>query len=353
MRKIIPNIFTFIRIMLTPAIVLMLLQERYNYFVAAACLFVFGAATDLIDGYLARKMDKVTPFGAFLDPLADKIFVLGLFAVYVHLKIISVGIFLIFVSRDFILTVVRGIVVAHGYPWQTSRLAKWKTAMQFTVLCGGFAVIAARAGFVSWRLGPLMSVFVSVVCVVALLTFYSACDYLVRYHLIIEKIMLQRLSSSGWRNASSLIATMGMYFFRIPAPGTVVSALTAGVGYFLMPHIFGMSGVWGGIVLGALFFVGWITSIVTACSHGVNDPAYIVIDECVGMLSVLFLVPLTTLWGCFLAFSLFRLFDVCKIFPVNFVEKTFQGGMGIMLDDLAAAGCTASILLLLSTIVVV
>jgi CDP-diacylglycerol--glycerol-3-phosphate 3-phosphatidyltransferase len=71
----IPNILTAFRIILIPVLVLVYyLPFAWNY-TAACVVFVAAAVTDYFDGYLARKLDQMTPFGAFLDPVADKLMV--------------------------------------------------------------------------------------------------------------------------------------------------------------------------------------------------------------------------------------------------------------------------------------
>lgn len=71
----IPNILTGFRIILIPVLVLVYyLPFSWNY--TAACgVFIAAAVTDYFDGYLARKLNQMTPFGAFLDPVADKLMV--------------------------------------------------------------------------------------------------------------------------------------------------------------------------------------------------------------------------------------------------------------------------------------
>ena len=76
-----------------------------------------------------------------------------------------------------------------------------------------------------------------------------------------------------------------------------------------------------------------------------KDPSCIVIDEIVAFLALLiYLQPdVVTLFFCFL---LFRFFDILKPFPINILEKKFEDGFGIMIDDIAAAICSALIILL-------
>ena len=68
-----PNIITIVRILLIPVFVVIFLMANSWSYLAAATLFALAAATDWLDGYLARKLNQTTPFGAFIDPVADKL----------------------------------------------------------------------------------------------------------------------------------------------------------------------------------------------------------------------------------------------------------------------------------------
>ena len=71
----VPNFLTLIRIILVPfLVVIFYLPVEWSYKVCAG-IFAFAAATDWFDGYLARRLNQATPFGAFFDPVADKIMV--------------------------------------------------------------------------------------------------------------------------------------------------------------------------------------------------------------------------------------------------------------------------------------
>lgn len=71
----IPNTLTLLRILLIPILVAVVYLPFHWTGLAAAAIFTLAAITDWIDGYLARKLDQSTPFGAFLDPVADKLMV--------------------------------------------------------------------------------------------------------------------------------------------------------------------------------------------------------------------------------------------------------------------------------------
>jgi len=71
----IPNLLTLLRIVLIPVLVIVFfLPYRWHNEVATA-VFVIASLTDLLDGYLARRLGQVSPLGAFLDPVADKLMV--------------------------------------------------------------------------------------------------------------------------------------------------------------------------------------------------------------------------------------------------------------------------------------
>ncbi len=70
-----PNQLTLLRVLFIPLLVVVFyLPWEWRYF-ASAAIFSIAALTDLLDGYLARRLDMETPFGAFLDPVADKLIV--------------------------------------------------------------------------------------------------------------------------------------------------------------------------------------------------------------------------------------------------------------------------------------
>src|ERR1017187_6527809 len=71
-----PNLFTLARLLLAPVIVSDILNRRAF---AALCLLAIAAATDVIDGYLARHFGAATAAGAFLDPIADKLLLTGVY----------------------------------------------------------------------------------------------------------------------------------------------------------------------------------------------------------------------------------------------------------------------------------
>jgi phosphatidylglycerophosphatase A len=97
------------------------------------------------------------------------------------------------------------------------------------------------------------------------------------------------------------------------------------------------------IALAAIFFIAVITSGGAEKIIDRKDPGVIVIDEVIGMLIALIGAPaIPVVW--FIAFLLFRFFDIVKPFPVSWPDKHLNGGLGIVLDDILAGLYTLLVL---------
>jgi phosphatidylglycerophosphatase A len=132
--------------------------------------------------------------------------------------------------------------------------------------------------------------------------------------------------------APALLATwFGAGFVRV-APGSFAS-LTALPGAALLAWLGGPALVLGAAA--ALFAVGIWASDGYMATVKVHDPPAIVIDEVVGQWITLALLPLDPLIYA-LGFLLFRIIDVIKPWPINFIDRAVTGGFGVMLDDVVA-----------------
>jgi phosphatidylglycerophosphatase A len=132
---------------------------------------------------------------------------------------------------------------------------------------------------------------------------------------------------------------------RIPyAPGTAASFVAVIVAVPVMYFV-----GWIGLALLAIAtaIAGILVSDTYAAEIGVNDPGDCVIDEFAGQWLACAFAPLTPA-GFFLAFLLFRLFDVAKPWPISKAE-TLQGGLGIMADDVVAGLLAGMVVFLVST----
>ena len=135
------------------------------------------------------------------------------------------------------------------------------------------------------------------------------------------------------------------------APGTFASLVTCCLFLFL----FNITSI---VVIFFIMLITFCYSFV-AINYSFEefdskDPQEIVIDEVVGQTLVLLglpiyetLYPLPAIYYCIPAFLLFRLFDIWKPFPINYIDKNIQGSLGIMLDDILASFYSIIILTLI------
>lgn len=111
------------------------------------------------------------------------------------------------------------------------------------------------------------------------------------------------------------------------------------------------TGPWGLFIAAVLItLVGIWASERHVRATGETDPGRIVIDEVAGQWFTLVPAPLDPL-SYLVGFGLFRLFDITKPWPVSFFDRKLSGGLGIMLDDVAAAVYASAILALLHALV--
>ncbi|AZO95480.1 CDP-diacylglycerol--glycerol-3-phosphate 3-phosphatidyltransferase [Iocasia frigidifontis] len=132
-----PNKLTLGRVILVPIFMLfLLLRESHPVFFEIIALFVFivAAITDGLDGYLARKQQKITKFGKILDPLADKLLISAALISFVALGEISAWPAIIIIGRELAVTGLRVISASEGKVIAASKWGKWKTGLQIAAV---------------------------------------------------------------------------------------------------------------------------------------------------------------------------------------------------------------------------
>ncbi|MFT6303123.1 MAG: phosphatidylglycerophosphatase A [Granulosicoccus sp.] len=140
-----------------------------------------------------------------------------------------------------------------------------------------------------------------------------------------------RLGVQHLSGTANFIALGGGLGLAPKAPGTFGTLLGIPL-LFLMPTNL----VAYLVVLVVLFALGVWCCDACAKNLGVHDHPGIVWDEVVGYLITMIAVPKTLLWVV-VGFILFRFFDILKPWPISWIDKHVEGGMGIMLDDVLAA----------------
>ncbi|AMO56543.1 CDP-diacylglycerol--glycerol-3-phosphate 3-phosphatidyltransferase [Endozoicomonas montiporae] len=134
----VPNILTSLRIVLVPFLVLVFYLPYEWRYLASASIFAVAAVTDWFDGYLARRWNQTTAFGAFFDPVADKIMV----ATALCLLIEEFGAFwmtvpsMIIIGREIVISALREWMAELGKRTSVAvnRIGKLKTAAQMLAI---------------------------------------------------------------------------------------------------------------------------------------------------------------------------------------------------------------------------
>lgn len=127
-----PNKLTLGRLFATPVFMAFVLHENFYSQTAALLVFIAAGVTDLVDGYLARKHNLITPLGVFLDPLADKLIITGAFIAFVEVRALHVPAWMVvaIVGREFLITGLRGVAATHGLSLAADDGGKYKTSVQ-------------------------------------------------------------------------------------------------------------------------------------------------------------------------------------------------------------------------------
>lgn len=176
------NSITFFRILLIPVFMAFLLgavpfggdaaQALHTGGLWSAAVFALAAATDMLDGYTARRRREVTVLGAFLDPLADKLLVSAALVALVQLQKLSAWVAMVIIAREFAVSGLRMVAAAEGVIIPASIWGKVKTVCQLVavmaiILDPGWVLAGYRID--RWLVG-----------LAVVLTVTSGADYFVR-----------------------------------------------------------------------------------------------------------------------------------------------------------------------------
>lgn len=176
-----PNTLTIARIFFVPLLVAVLVQERIILHwngtvitndVVALIIFWVAAATDLLDGYLARRWGQVTTIGTLLDPIADKLLVSAALISLVQERVVPGWLVVLLIGREFAVSGLRSIAAVEGYTIKASELGKTKTFWQ--VLAISLLMISMHHAWVArWADFSLY--------VVVLFSIWSAISYFMKF----------------------------------------------------------------------------------------------------------------------------------------------------------------------------
>ena len=158
------NCLTISRIIITPLICALILSGNYIF---ALYSFIFASVTDFLDGFIARKVNKVTNSGKILDPISDKILTFSVLSCFVKMRILNIWAFIILLSRDFIISSIRIILAKNDVIYEANILGKLKTLFQFLFI---FTLLLSNGNKMSFIICSEIFIWISVVLSIISLT---------------------------------------------------------------------------------------------------------------------------------------------------------------------------------------
>jgi CDP-diacylglycerol--glycerol-3-phosphate 3-phosphatidyltransferase len=188
-----PNALTILRIFFVPLLVAALVQEDVSVHIGsvlvtnewlALAIFLAAAATDLLDGYLARRWKQVTTIGTLLDPIADKLLISAALISLVQVRSLPAWMAILIIGREFAVSGLRAIAAAEGYTIKASDLGKTKMFFQ---------VVAISCMLLSVRHAALRTPAILLMWAVVFFALLSAISYFNKFwRKIDEGIKLRR-----------------------------------------------------------------------------------------------------------------------------------------------------------------
>jgi CDP-diacylglycerol--glycerol-3-phosphate 3-phosphatidyltransferase len=134
MKLTIPNQLTILRILLIPFFLFYFIQDEMPQKLTGTIIFFIAAATDWYDGYIARRLNVITRWGQFMDPLADKLLISSALLAFAWLQFLQWWMVIAIVSRDLLITFLRMFALHTGKSIVTRIWAKWKTFLQMVAI---------------------------------------------------------------------------------------------------------------------------------------------------------------------------------------------------------------------------
>jgi CDP-diacylglycerol--glycerol-3-phosphate 3-phosphatidyltransferase len=180
-----PNTITIGRIFLVPLLVVVLLTNEKDLYLwglskelLGAAIFGIASLTDWLDGFIARRRGQVTPFGQWMDPLADKLLVTAALISLVQMGMASAWMVAVILGREYAVTVLRSLAHAKGHALPASPLGKIKLVAQVVAI---LALILGRTHLDDFVLVGHIALWLATIAALV-----SAVDYFRRYNAIVN-----------------------------------------------------------------------------------------------------------------------------------------------------------------------
>ncbi len=129
-----PNVLTFLRILMIPVYVGCFSTPTASRSIVAAAVFGLAALTDLLDGYIARQRAQVTKIGRLFDPIADKCLVIAGLILLVQFQRVEAWLAITLIVRELAMTGIRAATASHGLVIAVGTLGKYKVVLQMTAI---------------------------------------------------------------------------------------------------------------------------------------------------------------------------------------------------------------------------
>ena len=150
--RYVPNILSLARLVLTIPVIVLILIDTPQAYLAATVLYFFTAVSDTVDGRIARRYNLVTRLGVFLDLAADKVFVCSILIALVQVGRVPAWIAIVIVAREFVVSGLRSLAAADGVVIPAGRWGKQKTFLTL-LSTGGILLASGLGGATAFPLG--------------------------------------------------------------------------------------------------------------------------------------------------------------------------------------------------------
>ncbi|MCS7183313.1 MAG: CDP-diacylglycerol--glycerol-3-phosphate 3-phosphatidyltransferase [Thermoanaerobaculum sp.] len=163
-----PNALTFLRMLLVPLLVVVLLTRFEGSEFWGLGIFLLAAITDLFDGFLARRLGSITKAGIFLDPVADKLLMSAAFISLVELGVAPAWMVVVIVGREFAVSGLRHVAQEQGVVIPANWWGKLKTLSQIVAV--SLSIVSHQLG--RWAHLSRLALWVALIMTVASLVSY-------------------------------------------------------------------------------------------------------------------------------------------------------------------------------------
>jgi len=211
MRIMIPNIVSLLRLIGIPVLLFFMAIRAELPWWSTSMFFLLLAVTDVVDGWLARKLDAETDFGALLDPLIDKLLILcplitlvGMRSVETNYVIVPAWMVVLLLARELWITGLRGLAATRGVVIQAAELGKLKTLLQ--VIAVTFLLIEDITLF-EWSRQQITAQYIGLQSLLGaiIVAYISGLEYTMQFFRVVSNSAPVQPTQKGRKSSSFLL----------------------------------------------------------------------------------------------------------------------------------------------------